>query len=547
MSDQKEPTRQIAAQASSDGTLQAKTLLTPTACKTRARISVPPDRVMPIVFVPGIMGSNLKATTGNKALNPGETAWRPPNGALEAKNEVSRWEQRSPGTRQKILNGATVTLDRDASTILDPQHETIGLSAEEAKENGWGEVHSDSYQGILYALRRQFHTFVSPQLTGAGGDGISNEWVGLNVNISRCDWSENSGLLSEISECDVRKLAEFHYPVYACGYNWLNSNAISAALLRQRVEQIIKKWQGLGRKCDKVILVTHSMGGLVARACAKQIPEKIAGVVHGCMPALGAPACYRRIACGTEKSSPSKGIAGNYVMGKVAVIMGDTAERTVPVIGNSAGALELLPNHLYPTPWLFASIRPRIGEPQKFLLATENPYEFYADVKPWYRLIAPNFLDPAASCANAIDEFRKNLRQAEVFHREILGNYYHPNTYAFFGADEKELAYGSFTWTANAEFSGIAENAVRDGQFDATDSAGIRQVRIQSNQNLKFSPSTQDSVGDGTVPFQSGQGPEGKARRTLRTKGYDHQGGYNNASMVCLTLLLVSRIALQHA
>ncbi len=271
MSDAKEPTRLLAAKAATNGSLQAKTLLTPTACKTRAKISVPPDRVLPIIFVPGIMGSNLKATAGNKALKPGEPAWRPPNGALEAKREVDRWEPRSPATRQKILNGPTITVDRDATTNLNPLHDSIGLSAAEAQENGWGEVHSESYQSILYALRKQFHAFLRPNLTSPGGDTISSEWAGLNVEIGHSEWKEENGLLSEVSECEVRKLAEFHYPVYAYGYNWLNSNGVSADALKQRIEQIMKKWQGLGRKCEKVILVTHSMGGLVARACAKQI------------------------------------------------------------------------------------------------------------------------------------------------------------------------------------------------------------------------------------------------------------------------------------
>lgn len=546
MTEAREPTRLLAAKAASNGSLQAKALLTPTACKTRAKISIPPDRVLPIIFVPGIMGSNLKAAAGNKALKPGEPAWRPPNGALEAKKEVDRWEPRSPATRQKILNGPTVTVDRDATTNLNPLHDSIGLSAEEAKENGWGEIHSDSYQAILYALRRQFHSFLRPNLTSPGGDTISSEWVGLNIEISHSEWKEDNGLLSEISECEVRKLAEFHYPVYAYGYNWLNSNAVSADGLKQRIEQIIKKWRSLGRKCEKVILVTHSMGGLVARACAKQIPEKIAGVVHGCMPALGAPACYRRVACGTEKSSPSKGAAGNYVMGKVAIVMGDTAACTVPVIGNSAGALELLPNHLYPSPWLFASIRPRRGETQTFALPTDDPYQFYADLKPWYRMIDPSLLDPNGSYEKPVDEFVKSLRKAEIFHRDVLGNYYHPNTYAFFGADEKELAYGRFTWTASSESVGTNETALRNGSFKGVSSNGERQVQLQANQDLQFSPSVQDSIGDGTVPFQSGEGPKGKVVRTFRTSGYDHQGGYSNASMISLTLLLVSRIALQY-
>jgi hypothetical protein len=177
----------------------------------------------------------------------------------------------------------------------------------------------------------------------------------------------------------------------------------------------------------------------------------------------------------------------------------------------------------------------------------DNPYQFYGDTKPWYRLIDPALLDPSESYANAVDEFLKNLRKAETFHGELLGDYYHPNTYAFFGDDKKELAYGEFTWLANTEFANSNEAALKEGMLEDSDLDGRRQVRSQGNQKLHFSPSAQDSRGDGTVPFQSGKAPEGKAIRIMGTTGYDHQGGYNNASMVCLTLLLVSRLALQYA
>ena len=54
-------------------------------------------------------------------------------------------------------------------------------------------------------------------------------------------------------------------------------------------------------KCaGKVIIVTHSMGGLVARRAAMMLAEqgqedKILGVVHGAQPVMGAPALYRRL------------------------------------------------------------------------------------------------------------------------------------------------------------------------------------------------------------------------------------------------------------
>jgi hypothetical protein len=44
------------------------------------------------------------------------------------------------------------------------------------------------------------------------------------------------------------------------------------------------------------------------------------------------------------------------------------------------------------------------------------------------------------------------------------------------------------------------------------------------------------------VPHQSGAGPAGKVQHLFETRGYDHQGSYNNDDMLMLTLRLVVRI-----
>jgi hypothetical protein len=48
----------------------------------------------------------------------------------------------------------------------------------------------------------------------------------------------------------------------------------------------------------------------------------------------------------------------------------------------------------------------------------------------------------------------------------------------------------------------------------------------------------------GAVPHQSGLAPEKGVKQIFRTNGYDHQGSYNNESMLALTLQLIARIAL---
>lgn len=98
----------------------------------------------------------------------------------------------------------------------------------------------------------------------------------------------------------------YRMPVHACGYNWLDSNKVAASRLAERIDELMRQY---GRNCQQVILVTHSMGGLVARRCA-QLPgmaDKIAGVVHGVMPATGAPVAYRRCKVGMKDEDPIAG------------------------------------------------------------------------------------------------------------------------------------------------------------------------------------------------------------------------------------------------
>jgi len=325
------------------------------------------------------------------------------------------------------------------------------------------------------------------------------------------------------------------------------------------------------RRCDQVILVTHSMGGLVTRACAKRIPDKIAGVIHSVMPALGAPAAYRRMVCGTEASSPSNDPLENVAASKVAKILGETTEKTTPVLAHSPGALELLPNHLYPGPWLHVrvmqvtdpALTPSYGVTGDVVIriretaydylhlpneSAPNPYDLYRDMRRWYRLINPTLADPAGKYANHPDDLEKAIRSAidtaEKFHKS-LGDYYHPNTYAFYGDDQHKLSFGQVRWVARqwaGSGTALTPANVASAQFLGHTQEGLRLVLVDGKSELHFEPEQQDAKGDGTVPHQSGSGPAGKVKQVFATRGYDHQGSYKNDDMLMLTLRLIVKI-----
>jgi pimeloyl-ACP methyl ester carboxylesterase len=536
-----------------DGSWIGHTVLTPTAMKTRALFTLPASKVVPVIVVPGIMGSNLRAATSpamlpNEALSPNEPAWRPPNGTVQGIRADRLWTNRNGKTRQMLLDPKTLEVDDRGDIYLPKEARDFGMVEDEVRDRRWGEVHWDSYGILLCSLYiRLNHTFEMDALDDKRR--VRRYWKAV-MECEPARWGLRS--IDKITEKELEKHADYYYPVYAFGYNWLASCDDAAKRLRLRVEGLIDFWNKGNRVCQKVILVTHSMGGLVARTCAKQIPDQILGVVHGVMPALGAPACYRRIASGTERTNPSDGTLDKPVTGMLADILGDTPERTMPVMAHSPGALQLLPNQWYPKPWLNVCMVSRVNNKDTVRdvvhLPTGNPYDLYRDMKSWYRLIDPTFADPAGKNQGDKNKIQHDVWEviatAEKFHRDTLGDYYHPNTYAFYGADPHHKAFGSVRWVARDPGAGavFTEANVRAASTVGYSETWGRRVRVEDKTFLHFMPGVQDSVGDGTVPHQSGIAPRDKVRQLFELRGFDHQGAYKNDAVLLLTQHLIVKL-----
>lgn len=537
---------------------------------------IPPNDVVPIILVPGIMGSNLRAKKyprlgriddeRNKMVNPGEPTWRPPNGTKAGRVAADDWDTYTALERQRLLDPVTLEVDGGGPIAFPDSEDGYRLAEREARERGWGEVHADSYGALLHALQTRLN-----QTFGFDEQGkkryIKQHWKDV-MHCAPQKWGVRE--FAPLTEAHLVKHAHHYFPVYAVGYCWLSDCTLSAALLEQRVLSIIAAWSKAKRNCSKVILVTHSMGGLVARACAKRIPDQIAGVIHGVMPALGAPVVYRRIACGTEASSPGNDLLQNLEASAIARILGNSTEKTTPVLATSAGALQLLPNQLYPGPWLHVRVTKSIGNAQRshygvkddlvrykestadFLhlpdARTPNPYDLYRDLQSWYRLIDPALADPDNRYGKKLGGIEKAIRSAiaaaEDFHRG-LGDYYHSNTYAFYGDDQHRQSYGQVRWSAwqtGGDGGVLTTGNIATAKFLGNTHTGRRRVLVEGERELHFAPEAQDSRGDGTVPHQSGTGVSGKVRQVFATQGYDHQGSYKNEDMIKLTLRLIVKI-----
>jgi pimeloyl-ACP methyl ester carboxylesterase len=542
-----------------DGSLRARTVLTPTSFKTRGLVYKGSDKVVPVIFIPGTMGTNLRVRRDvilppGYPLKPGEAAWRPPNNDAAAWMYADAWKRRKPAQRQLILHPDYVEVDDTGELDIPHCH----LEKNVMFERGWGEIFNGSYGKLLFEL--QSHLEMTFRFDELNKRHIRSRWQEV-MQAMQGDPLRRWGVRSvaPLTESELEKYAEYQYPVYACGYNWLQSCGESARRLERRVDGIVKWWRTRKHACDGVILVTHSMGGLVGRACAKRNPDRILGVVHGVMPALGAPLAYRRLACGTECGNPANDALDNYKAGKFADIAGRRPEDTTPVLSVSPGALELLPNQLHPRPWLHARVvaNPAAGQRQGtandcLQLPNEsqpNPYDLYRDMTSWYRLINPDLADPAhlynEKLGGLMERINKAIATAEAFHH-WLGDYYHPATYAYYGADKAHPAYGQIRWVAhqpsNSAAIPVTAANIKGASYLAHAPDGARQVALEGKRVLTFSVEAQEAAGDDTVSFQSGAGPAGKVKQLFATHGYRHQESYKHHDTLLLTCYCIVKL-----
>lgn len=184
----------------------------------------------------------------------------------------------------------------------------------------------------------------------------------------------------------LKKAVDYQYPVYACGYNWLRDNSESGNRYHPKSVEFLESKYGVNTlfgpsdlnsridhalkecKAEQFLIVSHSMGGLVTRAYAKQAtgdaPEntkngdKLCGIFHGVMPATGAPAFYKRLKAGFgDEPNPCNWKLYDYINplsyvkmgltslkdGAVAKLLGSTARETSPILLNAPGAMQLMP------------------------------------------------------------------------------------------------------------------------------------------------------------------------------------------------------------
>lgn len=480
---------------------------------TNAKLSMVPDRIIPVIFVPGVMGSNLKGTSDPKVK------WRLDTDMTAGAWALAKYDAKF---RKGHLTPANMQVD-DAGALPSGTQQ----SAEELKRRGWGEVGAISYGPFLPWLENALNDYDNPK------DGLREKLIGEALGALKGE----EALIKDAVALSYR----YRFPVHACGYNWLDSNAASAQLLKERIESIVDRYKAEKKMCEKVILVTHSMGGMVARHCSEvlKMSSQILGIVHGVMPTIGAAAVYRRMKAGTE--SVGDGFMGSLKGSGTASALGNDAGEMTAVLSGAPGPLQLLPTPEYGNGWL--CVKDSASEVR--LPRNGDPYgEIYTERDKWWGLCEDHLINPLNEESDpkkkrAVMEadwetFTTIIKEVKVFHKEIASRY-HPNTHLFFGSDSKFKSFGVLTWQQMGArraptdlLSGTRDNPGDTGVFRTVKAPLTSQPKVLMQRNYMLGP--QDEDGDGTVPRRSGIAPKDAPQvKSVMQVSVGHEPAFKNS------------------
>lgn len=541
-----------------------------------------PKRVLPVIFLPGIMGSNLRisAERQKELRQKDNIAWRPDG--LGASN-IHKNSTSAPRERQLRLDPLQTTVDiydpsGPSDVSGDGRHGNVGFdegfrspllmddpptarnrrsAVQKARARGWGEVYFKSYGKLLQHLESRLNnTFFEGK--------VRPEWHDV-VGVDPQAWSPDPKLPQQgLTEGELKKVATgCWFAVYAFGYNWLQSNGDGAKIIAKRINTVIDELNGAGYECNQVIVVTHSMGGLVGRALIHpkygNLQDKVLGIVHGVMPAIGAPAAYKRMRAGFEDPgmmSASMSVIEASIGAKVA---GNCGDEVTAVLANAPGGLQLLPSESYGNGWL------RVRHDGRDLEAWPkqgDPYsEIYKTRGKWYALFREEWINPSDySLKKGGGTFERTCRyldRAQSFHQTIAGTY-HPNSYAHYGADRGRQSFGEVIWeikncddpTGWQNWPIVSDS--KQGRLELSSRArnGVNNTAGPLFNDAKAGPVhatilPPSAPGDQTVPARSAdhQLNSGMFKGVFRQTGYEHQSSYKDPRAIASTLYSIVRIA----
>ncbi len=322
----------------------------------------------PVILIPGVMGSRLHLTE--------ELRWDP-----DSDLNMWAWRRADLPTKRRHLS-----VTETPATVFDDLGHQAALEASTDEESlirsrGWAGLAWGFYGPGLRELQRR----LNPDGTGVGSFEP--------------------------------------FPVYAFGYDFRTSNLASAHQLVEFVD-ITRA----ATSAAKVILVTHSMGGLVARAACTWDPtfiDKVDRVIHVGQPADGCPTFYRRFLTGVvpkyDDHAPLTEIETWLQEHVLAHIIGTTPQEFATLMSVLPGPMQLLPS----TRFVSQLSAPWLADESGNDLGGLRVYETYRRTDEFG--IMESVADTDVQSA-----LERQLRDAEQFHAKI-GGFCHPSTFCIYG------------------------------------------------------------------------------------------------------------------
>ncbi|MFJ2989207.1 lipase family alpha/beta hydrolase [Collimonas sp. NPDC087041] len=467
-----------------------------------------PTRVIPVIFVPGVMGSNLSTLEG-------KAVWL----LDSAKQMAEDWTLKGAKARKMILDPKNTKVHDGGIIPTGTMHDKSEL-----RRRGWGTVSYMSYGESLVWLENALNDFDTCKT------GVRSELV--NQLVAQAPGVET------LTHEEVGLSYKYRFPVHAVGYNWLQGNDDSAKHLHAKIQEFVSHYIKLGFRCEKVILVTHSMGGLVARYYSEVLSqdtdytafglrEKVLGIVHGVMPTIGAAAIYKRMKLGIE--------------GTTGLVAGSDAEKVTAVLSSAPGPLQLLPSPEYGMGWL------KIKDGNKTMsLPKDDPYsEIYTERQAWWGLVDDKLINPLDPAKEMLEKdwatFETTIIQRVAkFHTDMRGKY-HPQTYAFYGASDMHKAYGDISWRNSSSIF----NDDLPREFARAPTTPPRGETYRKSTNIRFHLAAPEEPGDGTVPMRSGKAPasSNNVKACVPYRGVEHEPAYVPDATRRFALWAITKIA----
>lgn len=574
--------------------------MTETSDTIRHDVKLPPGKIIPVIFLPGVMGSNLRLSKERqKNLDrPDNRSWRPDDmvgvvnevGLAAFDTDIGGWyKNASPAQRQLMLdpneteveyyhyteNNGRFDPDGKETLEADKRHQNVPDSlqpipplmgpslrmgqlpnrqstmakraspAQIARWRGWSEV---MFKGAYGQMLTTAESYLNNMIVH---DRINPNWERVLSNPRTFGAANFDAVLTEK---DLRRIAACWYPVHAMGYNYLQSNGVSARVIADRIRGLVTGYQKRGFQCDEVIIVTHSMGGLLARALIhpkygnllNDPSVKILGMYHNVMPTMGAAASYKRTRFGfVEGAGPLAEIKG-----RIIAIDGQNA---TAILANAPAALELFPGSSYGKAWL--KVVDGAGHEMWSLpgnggSALESIYLQPKD--KWWRLLNPDWINPGRvreSAGGGIASAFDRLTKAAKFIEDIKTTFHPSNCYASFCSSAERPSYGEIVFKiADREIWDARNNSfppVENWKLLSDDGRGTLKVQAGARVlTLTLQPPA--APGDETVPAdRSAKQIHGKLFVHGATKGksYEHQNSYADHDVLTSLLYSIVQIA----